>query len=1470
VLKESLGWLVPGGELVGELTDGESGVSLVVERFGWIEGEISEADPVEAQVDRIETPVRLGGATASTLDFALPYVFDGVFGTERPANATWQVTLTRQGELPADKAEEGPPAAAEPAAPATTVDPTSPTAWEEAVISTFPRWNQAMALAIGDRDTIATCRSEGLDRLRDSALEAGFEQVVQDAFENALPADAAITDWSFGELPDTFVTNSGIEIPDAVPCHLRFSNPEITPDEDCGAGILGPLLDDEDRCADFETLFRCEVIDLETPVGEQGPHIDWSVQASEEGCGYSVDYTAEDAVEVRKVCRLPKVPHDCAEIALCHDHGSETADPVSSVLVEELPDALPPLSGDLLCQAGPRGAVVEVDRRLETSDGTLRLTSQQMFEACAADLERLQTEVTGNTLQELFQSQGCIDVVRRLFAMGAVAEVVHDPGPSKLRARAVMHRVAQQWLHTLAFFARQSITRETLGPVIQMSSGAAAEDWVGAEEVIDLVLSGLAPLVHPRIGGALEALPDPLVASPDYRGYVTGATPDSPSPDHDQPTGLAVGLLESLQALTDLVAVRLQAARYTADQSALEQAARAFRYSLILRALAEAHHARALVEAEGELSWSFRFETARTALDAATAAALNAALALQAGRNPLGVEETDLPLYFKEEAEVSASEGFSAISDFLIGDGTVQTPAWAPRYVAEAEEALDAARTAWLAQQDRELQNILVSGDLTERVVALKTAYGEALTELCGHPTGVTAVQMLDWSDFDPDTCFRVTGDEDRDCGLTADELAAQEQGVLAQFGQEDIRYLFCMALELADRSTSPAGFVDRKLQDWAEECKSLGDGQGYVEPVDCATDEAAGESCELCVGCFVDVEEEHETTCCYGETCGPCTEIVVVTEDLGQLALNSEDVSEELLAEVRQKCGPAPELPQLDVDEEWNNRSECYRGRLGELALTLQAIAKDVEIARSELADHQDAYDVVMKSCIIQQLGGKRKEDALAAHNDTMEGLQKKKRNADIAAAACEAVKDCAELTSDATNITKLGFGSVSAVVGCAAAAGEAVAKGFSAEAEFDMAVEEGEHEELMLSIENDIADKTCFNDAELQLVGIRTAGLNIQRAMIDLELGLLQFQEAKQDARAKYAEGRAAAQALKDRTVWPKQYDYWVDQAVETFRRKMTLARRLTYLAVLAVEYEYQMSLTGTDAVALRQRVLASALPSELDAVLDELIQAGGTRTIGGSRPNDLKAVISLRDHLLQLADHSTLPETELTLTPEQRFRLLLSAPEYRVFDADGSYLGQRIPFNIAPLDAIGLGQWQGIPLLAENDCAERLWSVNAAIIGGKESTEAPHAGRGEIYRGSPQTFVRIDLLKMNTFYSQWCGEPDPGLDPFQTATVRPSRNLFRGAEERDSTPTGEEARYTRARIEAYFNKSREDFESDEYANGDTLELAGRGLYGSYALFIPAGVISLFQDGAYTDGLNLAEVDDILLRLDYLSVAH
>ena len=182
----------------------------------------------------------------------------------------------------------------------------------------------------------------------------------------------------------------------------------------------------------------------------------------------------------------------------------------------------------------------------------------------------------------------------------------------------------------------------------------------------------------------------------------------------------------------------------------------------------------------------------------------------------------------------------------------------------------------------------------------------------------------------------------------------------------------------------------------------------------------------------------------------------------------------------------------------------------------------------------------------------------------------------------------------------------------------------------------------------------------------------------------------------------------------------------------------------------------------------------------------------------------------------------------------------PRYAVYDEDQNYLGQSIPFNVRP------------ELLGANDCAERLWSISVNLVGSANAIV-----------GLAPT-VRVEVQKKNTFYSRWCSDTNR-TEPLQLASVRPTKNLLGGAElglERSIDD------FTAARVTAWANVPAAEFFDSRYANGSTSELAARGLFGDYTLFIPKESISAFAQGS-RDGVVLTELDDVLIRFDYVSVA-
>jgi hypothetical protein len=1024
----------------------------------------------------------------------------------------------------------------------------------------------------------------------------------------------------------------------------------------------------------------------------------------------------------------------------------------------------------------------------------------------------------------------CLDPARFLWALGFASDsdrrrATEPDSPVLPLASTLSHRLLQRWLLQHGWMAREASETERMAQVFRGSGLPEDPVLPEVDEVLARSLRGWDLLLHPRFATAADRLPERVVAAPDYRPVVAGAAVTSQS-HHEQPTGLPVAILETLSAQLALVEPRLEEAALARDATGLESFASVLRYAAVVRPIAVDLAGRAAAWAtaagEPEPAWMGRYRGLLQTQKGTLSRLITLAETIRVGGNALGITDEDLPLYFFGD-ETTATRRFSAISDFLIGNGPGSL-AWAPTVVRRATDSLTAARTAWTARRERAVQVAQSDAELERRLDEIRVRYGTEIYNLCGYPDGIVIETILDdWEPFDGQTCF-VRADDPL-CEFDVD-------GYVAMLDREQLEYQMCVVREMRRVMGTMIGWNDpvlNRLADELPECETL------EYPTVCA--DSGYRFCALC-----------RTS---GETL-----VAMVTPDVFLRVGGVDAAGGRVLGDARNAClrqfpGVDPSLPGLDaVADPPTKRSECYNGSIGEAVFEIldgrYAIAK----ANQELADFTEKYDIAMRSCLVEQVGHDGLEAAEAAHQQTITSLREGKLAADSIAFAAAGVADCCSLVSSSWSTAF-----VAGLAGCISIAIRTASEITAAGLDFAIDQAEDQHEALMTQIEGDIDEVKCFNDAEMELVGIRAAAIEIEQAANDLEKATYNFGELKDAATDTYTSGRFLMEQLRAHYVAPLTQDLWLDENIDAFLRNLRLARRIVYLSVKAVEYETQQSL------ALADTALTAAHPAQLQQVLDELWATAATRGVGGNRPTDLKVVLSLRQHLLQLADQTYLPETEQRLTDVDRFRLLLQSPRYAVYDAAGTYLGQQIPFEIAPLGAVRLGQAQGIPLLTGGDCAERVWSVNASIL-----------GSSGLYRGaSPPTFTRIDLLKSNTFYSQWCSSPDEGDDPFQTASVRPSRNLFRdpvlGGEFGEGLGVNSESQLnTRARIEAYFNVEREAFEADDYANGETAELAARGLYGSYALFLPAEVLAA---GASGEGLVLSEVDDILLRLDYVSVA-
>jgi hypothetical protein len=1457
---------------------------------------------------------------APTLSVPLDVTYVGVGEQDRHPRAVFDLVLSRVAAL--DEGAAPPPVPSDaPSPPTGRRDETS--TWADAVAAVLaPSETLAPGEAAGffraaSTSNLNLCASEGSAAAITDAAESFYGVNVTSA---PLPASELATIVSppvlqslLGALGEANVFRPIVEVrtefssPDtygAFPCQLAPAPFSTCGASDVQTGVI-------QLCSDIAATYGCTVERVDDAEATLSLTVvqDFGGMVGSTNCSPTFLAPVDIPVQVQRVCTVtePLAPTTCAELTLCYETAealNQAPDETHASTQASLLSAVPEAGGDLRCATGQRSAGL--------ADAKETGALFDVFTACLEDLEGARSALVttpsfdnGAGVDALFGGAGCLDAARFAFALRhATAPARRVPGDpvaaADPAALALAHRLLQSWLTLHGLVAREAMELDPLLPLLELQSE------LDPAVAFDLSVDGWALLLHPRVFDALEALPDSLVYAPDYRPLIAPGAASLPNADAQ--VGLAPMMIETLDAQAGLLLRLMERAHREGQlgrgQNVLDDLAELRRTEIMVRAIASDLVTRAKAHRRannlGPAAWIDRYLTSSRAYQGTLRKLDRVAANIALDRNPLGIEDADLPLYFLGD-EASASSRFTAISDFLLGVPGSPT-AWAPRAVQDADAALVSARSAGLSLQGREFERAISAAEQAQRLDDIRRSFGSAVISYCGLPDGTDPLDVLEsWpTPFSAESCF---------LNRTSPECAVPVEAYERAMTLDDVQYQFCVVRQVRELTAGGIGFLDPAYDGVAEE---LTDCPHLEYPAPCP----AGMS-GPCVKCdwspptlelvshnalsalvrsggivgtaglgelgvidAPDIEEQIATYCdaqpdeplciCRAgfadftgaafledavifDRCAtaPVPPNTFTFQTIPGLAETPADV----LEDARAQCGAAypnasQELPTANdlVGQPPPDRS-CYNGSLGEMALQLEAVSADINIARSEMAELHDAYDVAIRSCLIQQRGNDLLDATLEAHNRTMSALRKQKAEADKAAIRAEAVEDCASAVASVTNA----FTGFAAAASCGASTVQADAQIRAVNLERRMADAEAGHAALMQQIEGEIEEQLCFNDAELHLVSVRTASLRVQRAAQQMGITLYQFEQAKSSAQTAYDAGRAALAIAAARLVRPPAHDFWFDESVDTYRSRMRIARRLVYLATRAVEYEFQASLTA------REAALAAEIPGDLEGVLNELRSIAATRSIEGSRPADLKIVLSLRDQILQLGDLSlTQPEGWHRLTDRDRFRLLLRSQNYATYDDDGVYVGQTLPFSLAPLGALGLGEEGGVQVFAANDCAERLWDVNASVIG------------DDLLRGiEDASFIRIDLLKSNTFYSQWCaGDRD---DPFQAASVRPSRNLFR--EPSDEVRFGETlarsdegVQMSRARIEAYINVDRAGLEADAFASGATSELAARGLYGEYALFLPAGVLSGSPDD---DGLVLDRVDDILIRLDYVSVA-
>ena len=1160
---------------------------------------------------------------------------------------------------------------------------------------------------------------------------------------------------------------------------------------------------------------------------------------------YDPTQAGSPQLTVTRVCQLPVNPPDCLQRATCVDPGAnEMDDPVAPDLGTKIRSN----SGDLVCEGGLRAADFAIDETIAEGDGgasapTLLATCQQELSAFHATLPPAVTETGAQGLYPLLPSAQCVEGSRWIELLEVAVQEAASEGSLSTYEQGEVHRVFQRWLKLHAFVAREEIEREGMANVyaaLQIADPLGPH--IPAQADLDLALGGMTLLLHPRFSPLLDQLSGAVLAAPDYRALIDPAVT---FPNYTQSEGLPVSILEALDADVELATVgvnELWAASNPPDFTKLAGFEKVLRYVTALRPLAIRLADRA---ASSNPAWYPEYLQESSSLDARVATLVANLGQVRAGQNFLGIDPSEVPLYFQGTAAGAGGE-FSAISDYLLGGYPNDQTAWAPALISQAAMDLGAAQTAYEAQLDRQLELAQLTASVTASETNVQIKYGDAILNLCGAVTDSNglALSALDILGHAPATlygtrCFKVHSPS---CQITTDQL-------FAAYTADDICDQICFVSQLK----GSAGVSAAKLNDPNLDALAFAGGCSLTGSNTLTKQTGTG-------------------------TGGNGWDLVTNKQDYAMNASSvgssiSSGVTQDLAASAKSAChlkfpqGVDP-LPSPGTVESSILDPGCFQGSLGQEALTLTSIATNVEIARSEYADQMDAYVLAVEGCLNlkQQKGDSDLRQAEQIFADTLVDLRDAKQAVDDISDSAQSLSECANSVGDISDDP-----TGKSVTQCATALGKAVTQSAGTKLTAVMGEAQDGHDSLVGTLQGTTDEQMCANDASQYIVGQHTQALRIAQAIIDLSVAQNQLQEDEASVQQLLSEGRQALAAVSSGVTVDPAFDFWLSSDIQTFQKDFALAQRTTYLAVRAAEYEFQASLVDSNAAnpgtTYTSEVLAAQLPQQLTSVVNSLLEVTGTGQVDGNRPSNLTVIISLRDALFQLADESKVPADKHVLTSGQRFEELLASRKYAMYDSSGSYLGQQIPFSLAPLGAPTFGQTntQSIPIFAAGSCAERIWSVFAAI-----------EGSDNLFIGSDSTpFAQINLLKSNTFYSQWCSTPSPDGTPFQKSTVNPSINLFEDPEQGAPGQTSAfgignaDVTYTPARLDAYFNVTATALAQQAYANGQDNELATRGLYGDYAVFLPASELSQPGVAGPSTGLDLNGIDDILLRIDYVSVA-
>ncbi|OJT20076.1 hypothetical protein BO221_33345 [Archangium sp. Cb G35] len=868
--------------------------------------------------------------------------------------------------------------------------------------------------------------------------------------------------------------------------------------------------------------------------------------------------------------------------------------------------------------------------------------------------------------------------------------------------------------------------------------------------------------------------------------------PTSNLPHHEQGMGLPTAMLESLTAHLELLNAELARVgrttyktckTYNAERAqAIERFGRTMRYSMALeqRASYAASRQQGCARNQG-LPWEARFKRARTELDAVRTRTLEQFRLLEECE-PMGIPDDEAPLYFASAN--GASERFFASSDYIFSH--------AEQAVATASSTLDSARTAWDQARTSAIQEQLSSEDADRRMEQLKAQYGRPLVEMCGleidAKDALAAFDPSNSAALKPESCYIAKAQDPSSCSINPSEL-------YAAVTREDARYTLCVWNGIKAHSAASLGSPFSEVAaNWATAEISGGNVT------------AGGKSFEV--------------------------------RYLYQSPISTtRDVPGAKLAEVQQSCSqalggiyslPAP----TDVGRKMS--AACYRGEMGTAALSIVAAHQSLLVARSAWGDAQERYEVANRQCVdLETRNEDAKRNLLQTHENHMKELRDKKAALDQAVNAVGGVERVLQTAQTGAMIGASAGGPYGAIAGAAVGAlvGLFNVGAGAGSIELQRQIEEAERafQIALVELEMDESVTKCFEASRVHMIGIKTAALQADRAMTDVDLALLNLQNMESRIRQLLAEGNVAVEREAARTVPSIAHHYWLDERIAKAKSSFDWARRLAYVLALSLEHERQQSLTAREDIAVASNV------SQLNTAFDKLRPAQFVRKVNGKVPGEASVTLSMAADVLKLSNLSSTVDGERSLSKGERFARRLLSAENAVFDKNGRYVGQGLRFSMP--QPVGLAY----------RCAERLWSVRANVVaGGLENWTLSNG-------------AQLLLYKRNTFQSHWCDGLGDG-SAYQSRVYRPSLDV---TGEKVVHLEGETSSYSTASLLSTINVPRDTWQTYECSTqyGCTSELAGRGFYGEYLLVFP-------YQGLIAAGFDLGTVEDVLMRMEVVSV--